>query len=95
MTDRELRRLKRPQLIEILYYLQKELDRVKQENEELKQRLEVDREISGEAAQQLEQIVRRAVSSCMGKELPENKDSGKDSDKAGSGYNGENNDADK
>ncbi len=40
MTDKELRRLKRPELLEILFYLQKEIESLKQENEVLKQRIE-------------------------------------------------------
>lgn len=40
MTDKELRRLKRPELLEILFYLQKEIEGLKQENEVLKQRIE-------------------------------------------------------
>ncbi len=41
MTDKQLHRLKRPELIEILYYLRKELDDVKNENERLKKRLDI------------------------------------------------------
>ena len=40
MTEKELRKLKRSELLEIMYYLQKELDTVKAENESLKQKLE-------------------------------------------------------
>lgn len=71
MTDKELRRLKRAELLEILYYLQKE-------NEELKAELERQREeadqlrskpvqstVSGlpeDFMQQITQAVRDAVS---------------------------------
>lgn len=40
MTDQELRRLKRGDLIEILYYLQKENDELREENEKLKSRID-------------------------------------------------------
>lgn len=68
MTDKELRKLKRAQLLEILFYLQKELDSLKQENEELKQRLEVNKEIPEEFVQQIGQIVRNTVKECLGSE---------------------------
>lgn len=37
MTDKELRKLKRADLLEILYYLQKEIDELKEENAMLKE----------------------------------------------------------
>lgn len=40
MTDKELRKLKRAELLEILFYLQKEIDNIKLENQELQQRIE-------------------------------------------------------
>ncbi len=40
MTDQELRRLKRADLNEILYYLQKENDELREENEKLKSRID-------------------------------------------------------
>lgn len=40
MTDRELRKLKRTELLELMYYLKEELEKVKQENEILKGKLE-------------------------------------------------------
>ncbi len=40
MTDKELRRLKRTELIEILYYMRSEIDELKAENEQLKFRLD-------------------------------------------------------
>ena len=39
MTDKELRKLKRSELMEILYYLQKEVETLQKENESLKQQL--------------------------------------------------------
>ena len=40
MTDKELRRLKRADLIEILYYLKRENEELKAENEKLNLRLD-------------------------------------------------------
>ncbi len=40
MTDKELRSLKRADLIEILYYLRRENDELREENEKLKSRLD-------------------------------------------------------
>lgn len=40
MTDKELKKLSRTELLELMLYLKKELDSVKAENEELKGKLE-------------------------------------------------------
>ncbi len=40
MTDKEVQRLKKSQLVELLYYLSKENDELKEENERLKARLD-------------------------------------------------------
>jgi hypothetical protein len=40
MTDKELRKLKRRELLELMYYLKKELEDVKLENEDLRKQLE-------------------------------------------------------
>ena len=40
MTDKELRKLKRTDLIEMLYYMRTEIDELKAENEQLKSRLD-------------------------------------------------------
>lgn len=40
MTDKEFRRLKRSQLIDIIYHLEKELEEQKKQNEELRKQLE-------------------------------------------------------
>lgn len=40
MTDKELRKLKRGELLELMYYLRKELEEVKLENEDLRKQLE-------------------------------------------------------
>lgn len=39
MTDKELRKLKRSELLELMYYMKKELDEVKEENEALRSQL--------------------------------------------------------
>ena len=40
MTDKELRKLGRADLIEILYYLRRENDELREENESLRQKLD-------------------------------------------------------
>ena len=40
MTDKELRRLKRADLLEIMFYLRDEIDELKKENESLKSRID-------------------------------------------------------
>lgn len=40
MTDKQLRRSKKSELIEMLYYMRKELDRLSEENTELRARLD-------------------------------------------------------
>lgn len=40
MTDKELKKLRRADLIEILYYLSKENDDLRQENSQLRDRLD-------------------------------------------------------
>jgi len=40
MTDKELARLKRPELLEILYYMRRELDELREENDKLKKRID-------------------------------------------------------
>lgn len=40
MTDKELRHLKRAELIEILLYMKQEIDELRAENEKLTQRLD-------------------------------------------------------
>ncbi len=36
MTDKEVKKLKKPELLEIIFYLQKEMDTLKEENEHLR-----------------------------------------------------------
>lgn len=40
MTDKELRKLKRPELVEILLYMRQEIDELRSENERLQERLD-------------------------------------------------------
>ncbi|MCM1506651.1 MAG: hypothetical protein NC177_05900 [Ruminococcus flavefaciens] len=40
MTDKELHKLKRPELLELLFYMRKEIDSLQEENENLKKRIE-------------------------------------------------------
>lgn len=40
MTDKELRKLKRPELIEILLYMRQEIDELRSENKNLQERLD-------------------------------------------------------
>lgn len=65
MTDKELRRLKRAELLEILFYLQKENDNLKQQNQELQQRIENitlnKQSLSDDDFKRIVQIVRDAL----------------------------------
>ncbi len=54
MTDKELHKLRRAELLEILFYLQNELDTIKQENERLKQQAET----AAENQKNVEEILR-------------------------------------
>ncbi len=40
MTDKELHKLKRPELLDLLLYMRKELDELQEENESLKRQIE-------------------------------------------------------
>lgn len=40
MTDKELKKLKRSELIEILYYMRQEIDDLRAENEKLESRID-------------------------------------------------------
>ncbi len=64
MTDKEVRKLKRADLIEILFYLQKELETVQQENEKLRKQLEnieISAKISDEDLQRIASAVKAAM----------------------------------
>ena len=68
MTDKELRKLRRSDLIEILYYLSRENDSLREENAKLKARLDaiVDR-LVGERAGSEPAATAETVSSGSGK----------------------------
>lgn len=65
MTDKELRRLKRAELLEILFYLQKEADNLRKQNQELQQRIENltlnKQSFSDEDLNRISQIVKDAL----------------------------------
>lgn len=73
MTDKELRRLKRSELLELMFYLREELDKLKQENESLKTRiddlskavLESRNNPSDEFVRTISDAVKNAVGSCF------------------------------
>lgn len=70
MTDKEFRKLKRVELLEILYYLQKENEDLRAENDALKQSVDdltksaaqAKTVLSEESLQQIARIVQHAVS---------------------------------
>lgn len=59
MTDKELRKLKRKELLELMYYLQKELEDIKLENAELHKRLEDKAEAQYNANNDILEIVKK------------------------------------
>ncbi len=59
MTDKELRKLKRKELLELMYYLQKELEDVKLENAELHKQLEDKAEAQSNANNDILEIVKK------------------------------------
>ncbi len=64
MTDKEVRKLKKADLLEILFYLQKENETLREENEKLQKQVESvtgAREISDEDAERIAQAVKRAL----------------------------------
>ena len=61
MTDKELRKLKRTELLELLYYLRKELDTVKQENETLRKQLEEQSAAQADVKEALLETVRKTA----------------------------------
>ncbi len=65
MTDKEVRKLKRADLLEILFYLQKENETLRQENESLRQQMETvisARNLSDEDLERIRSAVKEAVS---------------------------------
>ncbi|MDE5884289.1 MAG: hypothetical protein K2H29_04315 [Oscillospiraceae bacterium] len=83
MTDKEFRKLKRVELLEMLYYLQKENEDLRAENDALKQNVDdltksamhAKTILSEESLQQIAQIVKRAVSGEPDSELKSVSDS--------------------
>lgn len=64
MTDKEVRKLKKADLLEILFYLQKENETLREENEKLQKQVESvtgAREISEEDAERIAQAVKRVL----------------------------------
>lgn len=61
MTDKELHKLKRTELLELLLYLRKELDAVKQENEQLQKKLDAQAAAQMDAADEILQTVRKTA----------------------------------
>ena len=62
MTEKEIRKLKRAELLEMLYYLKKENETLREENESLKQRLEnTDGVISSESLEKIIDAVKTAA----------------------------------
>jgi len=57
MTDKELRKLKRTELLELMLYLRQELDSVKKENEELRRQLEHSRKTYAEADERFYSVI--------------------------------------
>ena len=60
MTDKELRRLKRAELLEILYYLQKENEELKAEVEKLKNKT-AQNGLPEDFMQQIRQMIQEAI----------------------------------
>lgn len=82
MTDKELRKLKRAELLEILYYLRKELDELKAENASLTARIDeltktsqrAEFALSEESREELLKSFRSIVEVCLaGNAPPDNK----------------------
>ncbi len=62
MTDKQLRKLRRAELLEMMFYIQKELDELKEENESLKQKLEkAEGGLSEESLRQIIDAVKSVV----------------------------------
>lgn len=61
MTDKELRKLKRTELLELLYYLRRELDTAKQENETLRGQLEAQNTAQRDMQNALLETVRKTA----------------------------------
>lgn len=57
MTDKELKKLRRQELLELMLYVRRELDSVKQENEKLRSQLETQTAAQGDVNKEILQIV--------------------------------------
>lgn len=75
MTDKELRKLRRTDLLEMLFYMQKEMETLRQENENLRKQL-ADAAAGRVAQADLEQLtaaVKQAVQEAVKTEKPSGK----------------------
>lgn len=78
MTDKELRKLKRAELLEILFYLRKELDELQAENAALTERIDeltksshgAEVVLSEESRNELLKSVRSVVEDCLAGKAP-------------------------
>ncbi len=61
MTDKELKKLKRTELLELMLYLRRELDLVKQENETLRSQLNAHSQEQGNIQRELMETVRKTA----------------------------------
>ncbi len=68
MTDKEVRKLKRADLLEILFYLQKENDSLREENEQLRKQMESLTSASGISDTDLERIAAAVKEALSGEE---------------------------
>ncbi len=79
MTDKELKRLKKTELLELMLYLRQELDKVKAENEELKKQLEVhgteEAEMRTKLRDTVEKMDRRLTALCAAQGIDEPEES--------------------
>ncbi len=73
MTDKELKKLKRNELLELLFYLQREFDELKQENENLKHKLDILEKKSLEADDKLSKNDLSSISDVVKSSIGHNK----------------------
>lgn len=94
MTDKELKKLKRADLLEILYYLQKEVEELTKENESLKAQLENSK--SSFFENDLDRIVKAVESAVRGavKETAQNQSNETSNDNANIDEKGKQNNGD-
>lgn len=65
MTDKELRKLKRSELLELMFYLREELDKLKEENESLKIRIDDLSKVAIEAKNNLSDELIKIISDAV------------------------------